>query len=104
MKDTPDDAARPGDLRFLRWLVIALTTVMIVGLLTIVTVLVIRLNASPAPVLPETIDLPAGMEAVAVTVSREAVVVLTQDGRVLAFDRFTGAPRGEARLEVLAPE
>ena len=70
-----------------------LTLVMIVGVITIVVLLVIRLNRPPPPLaLPDAIALPSGAEAGAVTVGRGFVLVLTSDDRALVY-----APDGTLR-------
>ncbi len=93
-----DSEAR--NLRFLRTLVTVLTATMILGVLTVVALLVIRLQApSPTlPVLPAEVSLPAGVEAEAVTFGDGWLAVVTNDDRILIFDATTGAPRGESRI------
>lgn len=86
-----------GNLRFLRRMVTVLTAIMIVGVLTVVVLLVIRLGAAPKLAIPDHIDLPAGAEAIAVTRTTDALIVLTADGRVLQYDN-TGKLMGEAKL------
>lgn len=74
-----------------------LTATMILGVLAIVTLLVIRLQA-PVPAalpLPEVIALPEGTTALAVTQARDWYAVVTDDERILIFDRVTGALRQE---------
>jgi hypothetical protein len=84
------DGLPPG-LRFLKGLVIVLTVTMIVGVITIVALLVTRLNAPPP--LPDRISLPDGAVAAAVTVGQDWYGVVTTDDRILIFDRLTGALR-----------
>ena len=77
-----------------------LTATMILGVLAIVTLLVIRLQA-PAPValpLPDTIALPEGVTALAITQARDWYAVVTGDERILIFDRDTGALRQEVAI------
>lgn len=77
-----------------------LTATMILGVLAIVTLLVIRLQA-PAPAalpLPDTIALPEGAIALAITQARDWYAVVTEDGRILIFDRATGALRQEVAI------
>ncbi len=79
-------AAEARNLRFLRVLVTALTTTMILGLLTIVTLLVIRFGSpEPTLALPESIALPAGARAIAVTRGPSWLAVVTSDGRILIY-------------------
>ncbi len=79
-------------MRFLKRLVTTLTVVMIAGLVTIVALLVIRLGSPPAPLpaLPENIALPEGARVAAVTLARDWVVVVTEAGEILLYDRATG--------------
>ena len=77
----------PANLRFLRRLVTVLTAVMILGVLTIVALLVIRLNSGTAPIaLPGAIALPDGARAVGVTHTPSHILVVTEGGDVLVFD------------------
>ncbi|MCU0802624.1 MAG: DUF6476 family protein [Rhodobacteraceae bacterium] len=94
MKDEASDGLPPG-LRFLKALVIVLAVSMIAGVITIVALLVTRLNGtSPLP-LPETISLPDGAKAQAVTAGADWYAVVTTDNRILIFDRLTGDLRQE---------
>ncbi|MEO0486852.1 MAG: DUF6476 family protein [Pseudomonadota bacterium] len=103
MTDSPksavDDlsAEDARNLRFLRRLVTTLTATMILGVLTIVVLLVMRLNA-PAPVpavapasapalaLPPSLTLPEGEEALAVTQTPDALLVVTRSQLLLVYD------------------
>ena len=98
MDEAPLDEDQARGLRFLRRLVTLLTVVMIGGVLAIVALLVIRLQAPPARLaLPEDIVLPEGAEAAAVTVSADRLLVLTTDDRVLLYDSG-GSLVGEAAI------
>lgn len=77
-----------------------LTATMIGGLLTIVALLVIRFSAAPAPVLPESVALPEGAEAQAVTVGQGWIAVVTRDQRILIFDRRDGALRQDIPVDL----
>ena len=71
---------------------------MIIGLITIVTLFVIRLPKAPAPApaLPEALQMPEGLTAEAVTMGRGwvGVVATGTDGEeFLIFDGTTGALR-----------
>ena len=94
VSDDMDDIPEPANLRFLRILVTVLTTVMIVGLLTVVGLLVTRLRA-PAPVPVTDLALPAGTQVFAVTQSPDRWLVTTTDNRLLIF-----APDGTLTQEV----
>lgn len=83
---------------FLKWLVIVLMVTMIGGVITIVSLLVTRMPDGGAPALPENLSLPDGAVAEAVTVARDMVLVVTQDGRVLVFGR-DGTFRQEIQLD-----
>lgn len=89
MDDTPQ-VVDTRTLKFLRVLVTVLTATMIVGVLVIITLLVIRLQASPPP-LPERIALPEGTKAVAFTQSETWYAVVTEDDRILIYNPVTGA-------------
>jgi hypothetical protein len=94
------EAALPPSLRFLKWLVIALTLTMIGGVIAVVAVLVTRIPqmANPLPVLPETITLPEGATAQAVTFGKGwiGVVVTGPEGeRFLVY-----SPGGTLRQTV----
>ncbi|WP_235820057.1 DUF6476 family protein [Phaeovulum veldkampii] len=108
----PQNAPLP-EVRFLKILVTALAATMIVGLVTIVTLLVIRLPGGGAqapqagvaaggqtgalPALPASITLPDGAEVQAVTFARDLLVVVTASGEVLIY-----TPDGHLRQRVLA--
>lgn len=79
-------------------LVTVLTVVMIAGVLVIISLLVIRLSARP-PDLPDTISLPGGTRAQAFTQGETWFAVVTQDDRILIFDRETGALMQEVAVE-----
>ncbi|KIC16147.1 MULTISPECIES: DUF6476 family protein [unclassified Leisingera] len=87
----------PPQIRFLRRLVTTLTVVMIGGLVVIISLLVIRLQDTDAP-LPAEITLPEGVEAEAVTLGRDWIAVVSQDNRILIFDRESGALRQEVQI------
>lgn len=72
----------------------ALTVVMIAGFLTLIGALVAMLNRDPAPLalaLPDQLPLPAGVTARAFTIGPDWYAVVTDDDRILIFDRRTGA-------------
>jgi hypothetical protein len=99
--ETAAEPPEPRGLRALRRLVTLLTATLILGVITIVVLLVIRLWAlapTPAPALPAEIALPAGETARAVTLGTGWVAVVTVDAagaeRIRVLDAATGAERG----------
>lgn len=70
-----------------------LTAVMILGVITIVALLVIRLNgaAPPALVQPEAFELPAGTQMLGYSLAGDSVVIVTDDGMIRVFDAGTNA-------------
>ncbi|EYD72740.1 DUF6476 family protein [Limimaricola hongkongensis] len=76
----------PPELKWLKWLVIALAGVMIAGFLVLIAALVIRLNAEALP-LPERIALPEGAAPMAFTQGADWIAVVTTDDRVLVYAR-----------------
>ena len=98
MDNSPDETVEPANLRFLRRLVTVLTAVMILGLLTVVGLLVMRLAPSrPAVAVPPAIALPAGATALAVTAGPGWYAVVTTDNRILIFGS-DGALRQEVAV------
>lgn len=87
-----DDPGLPPELRYLKWLVSALTAIMILGFVVLIAALVIRLNADPLP-LPDRIELPEGATARAFTQGQDWFAVVTSDDEILIFDRATGTLR-----------
>ncbi|WP_299146524.1 DUF6476 family protein [uncultured Tateyamaria sp.] len=95
--DTPEE---PANLAFLRRLVTVLTIIMIGGVVTVVALLVIRLNAGPAPLpLPEQVTLPGGATATAFTVGSDWFAVVTEDDQILIFDQVTGTLRNTLTID-----
>ncbi len=72
-------------MRYLKWLVTTLTVTMIAGFIVLVSVVVMRFNAAGTVPLPETIALPAGTEAGAITRGPDWLGVVTTDGRILIY-------------------
>lgn len=102
MADTPErDEGLPPSLRMLKALVIVLTLTMIGGVITVVALLVTRMPSAmtSGPDLPESLQMPTGAKASAVTFGKSFIAVVTEDDRILVF-----APDGRLRQEVaLAP-
>lgn len=65
---------------------------MIGGFLVLVAAILVRLNAAPLP-LPDSIALPDGAVATAFTQGSDWFAVVTDDDRILIYDRLTGALR-----------
>ena len=104
-----EEFPEPPRLRRLRRLVTLLTATLIVGVITIVGLLVIRLTARRAGPGPAAeIRLPAGERARAVTFGSDWLAVVTVDGegreRIRVLDRATGAERGNERDRSARPE
>jgi hypothetical protein len=94
MEDGP-----PPELRFLKLLTGALALTMIAGIAAIVLLLALRLPGQPAPLaLPKGLELPAGARPEALSFGRDWVVVLTDAGEALVYDRATGALRRRVAL------
>ena len=98
--DDIETPLEPANLRFLRRLVTVLTVIMIAGVVTVVALLVIRLNADPAPIpLPDQVTLPDGTTATAFTVGSDWFAVVTEADDILIFDQVTGTLRQTITLE-----
>ncbi|MEM8841435.1 MAG: DUF6476 family protein [Pseudomonadota bacterium] len=107
-KDAPqpvggdEDVPEPPALRRLRLLVTVLTSVLIIGMLTMIVVFVIQVlgvaGQGPAPqggVSAEEITLPAGEQITAIGRGRATLLITTEGagGETLRiFDAATGAP------------
>lgn len=96
MDETP--GPRDGALTLLKWLVIALTATMLVGMVVLVTLFITRFPQPAAP-FPEAIDLPEGAEASAVTSGQGWIAVVTADQRILIYDAESGTLRQTVELE-----
>lgn len=97
MDDAPLTDGLPPSLRFLKWLVIALTITMIVGVITVVVLLVTRMPDGRSLVLPAEIRLPQGATATAFTQGADWFAVVTSDDRILIF-RPDGSLRQELQI------
>lgn len=97
MDDTSDKLELPPSLRWLKWLVTALTVTLILGVITIVGLLVTRLPLGVTPVadFPVSLALPAGAKPEAITRGPGWIGVVTTDGRMFVF-----APDGALRQEI----
>ncbi|MEJ6394002.1 DUF6476 family protein [Gymnodinialimonas sp. 2305UL16-5] len=106
---TPDDggdAPLPANLRFLKGLVTVLTTVMILGVITIVLLLVMRLNDDARPILvhPEIFGIPAGVGTVGYSVIDGYTVLVGDDGIIRVFASDTLEQVGELDTNALPAE
>lgn len=98
MSDTETDLDLPPSLRLLRTLVTLLMAVMIVAVITVVWLLVTRWP-EPGVTTPEALALPAGAVPYAVTQGPNFWVVVTQDNRILTFDKD-----GTFAREIIGPD
>jgi hypothetical protein len=98
MTDPSEPVPEPTNLRVLRLLVTVLTAVMIGGVVVVVGLLVTRLSGKSLP-LPETLTLPDGATAKALTVSDDWYAVVTDSDQILIFDRVTGNLRQTLVIE-----
>ncbi|WP_073129212.1 DUF6476 family protein [Palleronia salina] len=87
MEQAPEP--RDGALTVLKWLVIALTATMLVGMMALVWLFFTRFPA-PGPALPDQIALPDGARATAFTRGSGWLAVVTGDNEILIF-----SPDGE---------
>lgn len=94
MNDAPMQTEEPANLKFLRRLVTVLTGTMIFGVVVIIGLLVMRINAKPATqVHPDSITLPDGSAASAYTVGDGWYAVVIGGNKILIFDHDTGTLR-----------
>jgi hypothetical protein len=101
MDDSPPPVS-PATLKFLARLVTVLTATMIVGVVVIVALLVIRFSGDERrqPLsLPDSIALPEGARAEAVTFGDDWLAVVTGDDRILIYDRASGELRQSIAIE-----
>ncbi len=86
-------------LRYLKWLVTALTVTMILGFLTIVALFVMRFAEMNRVELPDEIVLPDGATAKAFTRGEGWFAVVTEDDEILIYSRITGNLRQRIKIE-----
>ncbi len=77
---------------------LTLTGVMIAGFIVLVVLFVTRFGVAPPP-LPETVALPDGEVARAVTLGTDWIAVVTESDVILVFDRATGTLRQRVEIE-----
>ena len=100
MNEAPEQAGDLRSLRLLKALVTVLMVVMIVGFIVLIALLVTRFPArTAAPALPDSIALPDGTRATAFTQATDWYAVVTEDDRILIFDRSSGALRQVVEIE-----
>ena len=75
-----------------------LTTNMIGGVIVTFDLIVIRLS-DRTPTLPDQIELPDGASAQALTIGNNWYAVVTDDGRILIFDKTTEKQRQEIAFD-----
>ncbi len=75
---------------------------MIAGMVIVVVLMILRFNA-PALVLPERITLPDGTEPAAFTQGADWYAVVTEDDRILIYDRATGTLHQTVDIDVARP-
>lgn len=85
-------------VRYLRLLVTILTGTMIAGVLVVIFLLVTRFTEKP-PALPDTLSLPDGAKVQAFTQGGDWFAVVTDDDRILIYDRVTGQLRQSVQVE-----
>lgn len=99
--DWKAEAKAVPELRFLKTLVTGLALVMGLGMVAVVALLWLRLGqpAQPGlPELPDSVQLPEGASPAAVTFARDWLVVVTEAGDILLYDR-SGALRDRAMAD-----
>jgi hypothetical protein len=94
----PDAPLSDPGLIALKWLVIALTATMTVGIVVLVILFWMRLP-EPLPPLPESIAMPEGETATAFTRGRGFLAVVTADDEILVFDPSGRTLRQRIALE-----
>ena len=90
-----------ANLRYLKWLVTALTVTMIGGFLTIVALFVMRFSDMREVEVPDEIVLPDGARATAFTRGEGWFAIVTEDDEILIYSRVTGNLRQRIAI---APE
>lgn len=93
-----DGAPLPPQALFLKRLVLALAVVMIGGFLALIVTLVVKLSVEPR-ILPESLTLPEGARATAFTQGDNWFAVVTDDDRILIYDRDSGVLVQTVRIE-----
>ncbi|MDG0983214.1 MAG: DUF6476 family protein [Tateyamaria sp.] len=98
--DDIKNLSEPANLRFLRRLVTILTAIMILGVLTVISLLVIQLNTfNPKIILPDQIALPKGTVAKAFTFGSNWYAVVTAKDEILIFEQTTGLLKQTVKIK-----
>lgn len=77
---------------------LGLTASLIFGVITVVAVVVTRFPKAATPPLPESLVLPEGVRAEAVTQGGDWIGIVTSDQQILIYDRASGALRQTVTL------
>jgi len=93
-----DSAPLPPQALFLKRLVLVLAVVMIAGFLALIATLIVKLSVEPR-ILPESLTLPDGARATAFTQGPDWFAVVTDDDRILIYDRESGVLVQTVRIE-----
>ncbi|MGP9805752.1 DUF6476 family protein [Paracoccus sp. NSM] len=99
--DWKAEAKAVPELRFLKTLVTGLALVMGMGMIAVVALLWLRLGQpvqAEMPELPDVVQLPDGASPAAVTFARDWLVVVTEAGEILLYDR-AGVLRGRIEAD-----
>ncbi len=104
MTETPlKEPELPPSLRLLKRLVTVLTVTMILGVITVVGLLVIRMpQMNIPPALPASLVLPKGVTATAVTMGTGWIAVVTSGNHILVFDTL-GTLQQDIPIEIPPP-
>lgn len=101
MDDNPQmQPVDPAMVRYLRVLVTVMSVTMIIGFIVIVALFVTRFTRGSDISLPDTITLPAGVEAVAFTQGRDWYAVVSDSDDILIYDRATARLRQTIRIDI----
>lgn len=99
MEDETAPVGGERTLRYLKWLVTALTVTMILGFLTIVALFVMRFTQMNRVELPDAIVLPDGSTATAFTRGEGWFAVVTDADEILIYSRVTGNLRQRIKID-----
>ena len=79
-------------------MVMTLLGVMIAGFIVLVILFVTRFGAAPPP-LPDSVSLPEGETARAVTLGPDWIAIVTESDTILIFDRASGEMRQRVEID-----